>query len=54
MGYPRRITMVCHKALKQLIMSRKNEVDLAIVKDIINQDSQTIWKKTDVNQQRLY
>ncbi len=54
MGYPRRITMICHKALKQLIMSHKNEVDLSIVKDIINQESQTLWKKSDSSQQRIY
>ena len=54
MGYPRRITMLCHKALKQLIMSRKSEVDLAIVKDVIAEESQTIWKKTDPHQQRVY
>ena len=54
MGYPRRITMLCHKALKQLIMSRKNEVDLGIVKDIISQESQTIWKRTEPSQQRVY
>ena len=35
MGYPRRITMLCHKALKQLIMSKKSEVDLAIVREVI-------------------
>ena len=54
MGYPRRITMLCHKALKQLIMSRKHEVDLPIVREIINQESQTVWRKADVQQQRVY
>ncbi len=53
-GYPRRITMLCHKALKKLIMSGKSEVDLAIAKDIISQESQAIWKRTDTIQQRVY
>ena len=54
MGYPRRITMLCHKALKQLIFSKKSEVDLDIVKDIISKESQTIWTKTDSLQQRTH
>lgn len=54
MGYPRRITMLCHKALKQLIISRKDVVDLEIIKDIISRESRTFWKKPDPFQQRNY
>lgn len=53
MGYPRRITMICHKTLKQLILKRKDAVDAEIVKEIIAAESQTIWKKDD-NRQRIY
>lgn len=54
MGYPRRITMLCHKALKQLIISGKNEVDLEIVRDVIGRDNQSIWRRPDPLQQRVY
>ena len=54
MGYPRRITMICHKALKQLIIQKKEIVDLEIVRDLINQENQGIWKKSDTLQHKIY
>lgn len=53
MGYPRRITMLCHKALKQLIISRKSEVDLGVVKEVIATDTQDVWRKPDPLHQRV-
>ena len=54
MGYPRRITMLCHKALKSLILKQKDVVDVEIVRDLIHQENQAVWKKTDTLQQRVY
>ena len=54
MGYPRRITMISHKALKQLILSHKEVVDADVVKELISHESQAIWKKTDTTQQRIF
>jgi len=37
-GYPRRISMLCHNALKTLVMSNRVSVDARVVWDIINND----------------
>lgn len=37
-GYPRRISMLCHNALKALIMSNRVSVDARVIWDIINND----------------
>lgn len=53
MGYPRRITMLCHKSLKQLIIQKKELIDAELVRDVITEENQLVWKKTDVLQQRM-
>ncbi len=47
MGYPRRITMTGHKLLKQLIIKREEVVDREMVKDLIQHENQTVWKRTE-------
>lgn len=42
-GYPRKITMVCHKALKSLIMNNKLAVDQQMVREIISEEARTGW-----------
>ncbi|MCX5697211.1 MAG: AAA family ATPase [Candidatus Omnitrophica bacterium] len=37
-GYPRRIAMLCHNALKALVMENKNVIDLEIIQDLIAMD----------------
>lgn len=37
-GYPRRISMLCHNALKALVMGNKTVVDLGVVQGIISSD----------------
>jgi len=37
-GYPRRISMLCHNALKALVMENKTIVDVAIIRDLISRD----------------
>ena len=37
-GYPRRIAMLCHNALKALVMENKNVIDLEIIQDLIARD----------------
>ena len=44
-GYPRRITMLCHKALKQLILKKKHIVDQEMIRDLIDSESQILWQK---------
>jgi len=39
-GYPRRITMLCHHVLKELILQNKNAVDRNLVRDVIVKEEQ--------------
>jgi general secretion pathway protein A len=37
-GYPRRISLICHNALKSLVMENKPVVDLSLIKNLISQE----------------
>jgi general secretion pathway protein A len=42
-GYPRKMTMLCHRALKQLVMKRKWVVDEEIIEEIVSEDMRAGW-----------
>jgi len=42
-GYPRRITMLCHRLLKELILKNKVVIDSAFVRDLIHRDIRSGW-----------
>lgn len=42
-GYPRQITMLCHKALKSLILKNKLVVDAQIIRSIIEEEIKLGW-----------
>ncbi len=42
-GYPRRITMLCHFALKELIIKKKVVVDRNLIKEIIKNEVKSGW-----------
>ncbi len=42
-GYPRKITMLCHRALKQLVMKRKWIVDEEIIEEIVSEEMRAGW-----------
>jgi general secretion pathway protein A len=44
-GYPRQVTMFCHKALKHLVLKNKFEVDTAIVQELIDQEVKSGWHR---------
>ena len=46
-GYPRQITMFCHRALKNLVLENKFAVDSEIVRGIIDEDIKTGWHRKD-------
>ena len=46
-GYPRKITMLCHRILKELIMQNKLVVDRTIVRDVIEKERQSGWDKLE-------
>ncbi|OGW91315.1 MAG: hypothetical protein A3G33_07975 [Omnitrophica bacterium RIFCSPLOWO2_12_FULL_44_17] len=42
-GYPRKITLLCHRALKHLVMKNQWVVDENIMKEIIEEDIRAGW-----------
>jgi len=46
-GYPRRITMLCHKALKELVMGNKSVVSAGVIEDIIQKEMRAGWNRKD-------
>ena len=45
-GYPRQVTMMCHKALKEMLMRHKFVVDKEIIEDIITSEVRDGWERT--------
>jgi general secretion pathway protein A len=44
-GYPRQITMLCHKALKALLLKNKPVVDSEIVHELIDNEARLGWQR---------
>jgi hypothetical protein len=44
-GYPRQIAMVCHKALKALVLKRKSVVDEVLIKEVIEEEEKRGWQR---------
>jgi len=44
-GYPRQITMFCHKALKTLVLKNKFVVDSEIVRELIDEELKLGWQR---------
>ena len=44
-GYPRQITMMCHKALKTLVLKNKFVVDSELVHELIEQELKLGWMR---------
>jgi len=44
-GYPRQITMFCHKALKTLVLKNKFVVDSEIVHELIDEEIKLGWQR---------
>jgi general secretion pathway protein A len=51
-GYPRRITMLCHRALKALVLKNKFVIDASLIQEIIKEDIETGWHRTDLSLQK--
>lgn len=45
-GYPRQITMFCHKALKELVLKNKFVVDEHLVNEIIQKEMHSGWHRS--------
>lgn len=53
-GYPRSITMLCHRALKELVMQNKHIVDRDLTRDLIEKERQAGWDRTQMVQKNVY
>lgn len=53
-GYPRPMTMLCHKALKSLIIKKRMVVDAGLVHEIIEEEKQGGWQRQELLQRRNY
>ncbi|MEM7816724.1 MAG: AAA family ATPase [Candidatus Aenigmatarchaeota archaeon] len=47
-GYPRQTTMLCHKALKALLLKNKFVIDAGLIKDLIEEEIKLGWHKEEV------
>ncbi|MFH1782901.1 MAG: AAA family ATPase [Candidatus Omnitrophota bacterium] len=47
-GYPRQVTMLCHRTLKNLVLKNKFVVDAALVKEVIGEDIKSGWHRRDM------
>ena len=46
-GYPRQVTLFCHKALKLMLMKNKAVVDVGLVNEIMEEEAQYGWQRTN-------
>ena len=46
-GYPRQVTMLCHKALKAMLMKNKPAVDRQLINQIMQEEAQSGWQRTN-------
>jgi len=53
-GYPRRISMLCHKVLKHLVMRNKPFVDDGIIKEIVDSEAKLGWQNKDLLLKKNY
>ncbi len=53
-GYPRSITMLCHRALKELVMKNKNIVDRDLIRDVIEKERQAGWERSQMTAKGVY
>ena len=46
-GYPRQVTLLCHQALKELLLKNKFVVDVPMIENIIEKDMRSGWLNTN-------
>lgn len=47
-GYPRRITMLCHNALKELVMRNKPVIDAGLIEELVHNEMRAGWHREDL------
>ena len=43
-GYPRQVTMLCHRALKETLMRNKPAVDRALIEELVGEEVRSGWQ----------
>lgn len=51
-GYPRQITMLCHRSLKSLVLKNRFAVDNRLVRELIEEEAKSGWHRKDPLLQR--
>ncbi|OGX27109.1 MAG: hypothetical protein A3J51_02995 [Omnitrophica WOR_2 bacterium RIFCSPHIGHO2_02_FULL_45_21] len=51
-GYPRQVIMLCHKALRNVILKNKFVVDAGLVRELIDEEIRSGWQRKDLLLQR--
>lgn len=51
-GYPRKITMLCHRALKALVLKKKIVVDAELIKELVDEEIKSGWLRRDLSAQK--
>jgi len=47
-GYPRQVTLLCHKALKELVLKNKFVVDASLIHELIQDDIESGWHRKNL------
>jgi general secretion pathway protein A len=46
-GYPRQVTLLCHRALKEMLMKNKGAIDRELVGGLIEEENHYGWQRTN-------
>src|SRR3989339_204484 len=46
-GYPRKVSLLCHKTLKNIVMNGKMVVDNKVIKEIVDEEAKNGWHLAD-------
>ena len=47
-GYPRKITMLCHLGLKEMVMTKRVVVDAKLINEIVQKEMKSGWRLQDL------
>ena len=51
-GYPRQVTMLCHKALKNLVLRKRYVVDAQLIRELVDEETRLGWQRQDAALQK--
>ena len=51
-GYPRQVTMICHRALKEMILKNRFVVDKAMIDEIVHEEARAGWRTNETSLQK--